>query len=164
MTFKPLDPDTLRAHKGKSFTGVATTFICHDGKGKIFMTQRGPGARDEQGTWDYGGGGLKFGASLEDNARREIKEEYGANVKHLEFLGYRDVFRAQDGIKTHWLAIDFAALIDPEQAHINEPETTSDAGWFTFGTLPSKLHSQVGPALKRYRPALEAIWQKETPA
>jgi ADP-ribose pyrophosphatase YjhB (NUDIX family) len=44
--------------------------------------------RDEQGMWDGGGGGLKFGEKIEDAVVREIKEEYCATPKKIEFLGY----------------------------------------------------------------------------
>jgi hypothetical protein len=34
-----LPPETLRKHKGISFVGITTCFICHDGNGNIFMAQ-----------------------------------------------------------------------------------------------------------------------------
>lgn len=160
MSFHKLPPKTIREHKGKSFAGVVTCFVCHDGKGKIFLTQRSANARDEQHKWDYGGGGLKFGVTVENNVRREVKEEFDADTKDLQFLGYRNVFRTMDGTDTHWLALDFAVLVDPAQAKINEPDQTEDCGWFTFDDLPKELHSQVEGALKIYRPQLEKIWQQ----
>jgi 8-oxo-dGTP diphosphatase len=75
---------------------------------------------------------------------REIKEEYGAKVESIDFIGYRDAFRQlDDGTPTHWLAIDFVARVDPATVSIMEPDTFDHSGWFTLDTLPSPLHSQL---------------------
>ncbi len=62
--------------KGADFTGVAIVFFCHHGKGNFIMAKRSQNARDEQGKWDIGGGGLDFGISVEETLKKEIKEEY----------------------------------------------------------------------------------------
>src|SRR6266568_2651079 len=126
MSIEKLSSEILREHKGKSFPGVGTIFFCHDGTGRFFMAKRSQNARDEQGRWDIGGGGLKHGQSLEDNARREIMEEYNATPLEMEFMGYRDVFREMDGIQTHWLAMDFLVLVDPAEVKIMEPDMVDD--------------------------------------
>lgn len=153
-----MDSDELRTHKGISFVGVTTTFLCHDGKGSFYLAKRSQNARDEQGKWDSGAGGLKWGQTAEENIRREIKEEYGADVIDLEFLGYDDIFRKlNDGTPTHWLGLRFAALVKPEQVSIREPESFDDDGWFTLDTLPSPLHSQLLPFFKKYQKQLARI-------
>lgn len=145
-----LSPDILREHKGISFTGITTCFFCHDGKGKFFLAKRSKNARDEQGTWEIGGGGLKWGLTAEENMRREVKEEYNGEVLESVFLGYRDVLRTlPDGTQTHWLGLDFAALVDPAQIKINEPDMFDDAGWFTLDNLPAPLHSQQIPFFEK---------------
>lgn len=155
---KKLTPELLRQHKGVSFVGVNTCFFCHDGNGKFVLALRSKNARDEHGTWEIGGGGLKWGALAEDNMRREVLEEYGAKVKEFEFLGYRDVLRTfPDGTNTHWVALDFAALVDPKQVHINEPENFDDIGWFTLKNLPSPLHSQQTTFFNQYSTKLKQI-------
>jgi ADP-ribose pyrophosphatase YjhB (NUDIX family) len=154
---KKLPKETLRQHKGKSFVGVSTCFFCHDGKGKFFMAKRSDSNRDEHGTWEIGGGGLKWGHKAMDNAVREAKEEYNATPKEVVFLGYRDVLRAQNGVKTHWVALDFALLVGPDELKNNEPETFNDVGWFTLDNLPSPLHSQQIPFFKRYKPKLAEL-------
>lgn len=153
-----LDPKILRAHKGISFVGITTAFFCHDGAGRFWLARRSQGARDEQGRWDAGGGGLKWGDKAEDTARREVKEEYGADALKLEFLGYDDVFRKlKDGTPTHWLALRFAVLVDPTQVSICEPESHDEGGWFTREKLPSPLHSQLQPFLDKYKNELDRI-------
>ena len=143
MTFKKLSPETLREHKGKSFTGITTVFFCHDGNGNLFLTKRSKKTRDEHGRWDPGGGGLKHGQSIEQNMLREVKEEYNVDPIETEFIGYFDAFRnAPDGEPTHWLAMCFAVKVDRSKVKINEPEMVDDSGWFTLDKLPEPLHSQ----------------------
>ena len=155
---KKLSAEELRAHKGVSFPGVTTAFICHDGKGKIFLAKRSKNTRDEHGRWDAGGGGLKHGQSLEENLRREIHEEYAAEAQKIDFLGYHDAFRVnQQGQQTHWLAMYFAVLVDPQQVKINEPEMVDDSGWFSLETLPQPMHSQFPAFYEKFGKQLQTI-------
>lgn len=150
-----LSSEVLRAHKGISFVGVTTSFLCYDLSGQFVMAKRSKNARDEQGTWDQGGGGLKWGVTAEENARREVLEEYGAHAKQIDFLGYHDVFRTlPDGTETHWLLLSFAVLVDREEVKNNEPDMFDDIGWFNLGTMPTPLHSQQEPFFKRYKAEL----------
>ena len=120
------------------------------------MAKRSQKSRDEQGKWEIGGGGLKWGRTAEDNMRREVKEEYNATVLKSDFLGYRDVFRElKDGSKTHWLGLDFAVLVDPSEIRINEPDMFDDSGWFTLDNLPAPLHSQSPTFFEQYADQLK---------
>ena len=85
-----------------------------------------------------------------------MKEEGGADIKELDFLGYRDVFREQDGKMTHWLAMDFRARIDPMEAKICEPHKCDEQRWVTIEELASMddLHSQFPAFLEKYKEAL----------
>lgn len=137
--------------KGTDYVGVTTCFICHDGAGRVFLAQRSQNARDEKGTWEIGGGGLDFGVNAADNASREIKEEFAAKPKEINFLGYRDIFRnLEDGTPTHWVGLDFLALLDPTETRINEPLKFDDSGWFNPGDFPEPLHSQIRVTLGKY--------------
>jgi 8-oxo-dGTP diphosphatase len=151
MAFEKIPPEVLRKHKGISFVGVTTVFLCYDKSGRIFLSKRSQQARDEHGKWDPGGGGLKWGSSAEDNLKRELKEEYNADPLQIDFLGYLDVFRElDDGTKTHWVALFFAVLVDPQQVRIMEPELVDDSDWFTLDNLPSPLHSQFGIFIDKF--------------
>ena len=137
--------------KGEDYIGVCVTFFCHDGKGNILMAKRTENSRDEKGVWDCGGGGLEFGDTVEETLKKEIKEEYCTDVLDFEFLGYRDVHRENDGKKTHWVALDFKVLIDPEKVKIGEPHKFSDIGWFQLDKLPEKVHSQFPKFLELHK-------------
>ena len=141
--------------KGVDFTGITVVYFCHDGEGKFIMAKRSENARDEKGCWDIGGGGLEFGELIEDALRREIKEEYCTDVLDYKFLGYRDVRREQDGVSTHWIALDFKVQTDSQKVAIGELHKFDDIGFFTLNTIPKNSHSQFPEFLRRYREKLE---------
>jgi len=143
MALRKLSSATLRKHKGASFTGITTPFICYDDAGMIFMSKRSSKARDEHGRWDCGAGGLKHGQSVKESMLRELREEYGvAEPIDVDYLGYFDVFRTlPDGTQTHWLAMPFAVHVNRTDIRIMEPDMVDDSGWFNLNNLPEPLHS-----------------------
>ena len=141
--------------KGVDYTGVTIVFACHDGNGNFLFAKRGANCRDEQGTWDPGGGGLEFGDTVEDTLRKEIMEEYCTDVLDFEFMGYRDVHRENNGIKTHWIALDFKVLVDPAKVKNGEPHKLDEVAWFKLDEIPPPLHSQLPKFLKLYREKLK---------
>ena len=139
---------------GLDYIGVSVIFFCHDGKGRFLLAQRSQNARDEQGHWDTGGGRLEFGDNLEETLKKEIKEEYDLDILDYEFLGFREVYRSQAGRPTHWIALDFKVLVNPEKAKINEPDKFDQLGWFALDSLPQPLHSQLPFAFEKYKTRL----------
>ena len=145
-----------KAKRGLDYTGVSIVFYCHDGEGNFVMNKRSQNCRDEQGCWDPGGGGLEFGESVLETLRREIQEEYCADALEQEFLGFRDVHREKDGVKTHWIALDFKVLVDRAKVKNGEPRKFDEIGWFTLDTLPSPIHSQLPTFIKNYEKKLRS--------
>ncbi len=133
------------------YTGVCVIFWCHDGKGKYVLAKRSRQARDEQGCWDVGGGGLEFNDHVLERVRTEVMEEYGAEPEQIEFLGYRDAHRQKDGQAYHWIALDFKVKVNPSKVRICEPHKFDELGWFLLDSLPKPLHSQLPAALKHYK-------------
>ena len=129
-------------NKGVDYTGVTIVAICHDGNGEYLLNKRSENCRDEHGRWDVVGGGLEFGDSVEDTIRKEIGEEFGTEVRAIEFLGFRDVHREHNGTPTHWIALDFKVEIDREQARNAEPHKFDEVGWFRINAFPEPMHSQ----------------------
>jgi 8-oxo-dGTP diphosphatase len=140
--------------KGVDYIGTAVVYFCHDGAGNVLFAKRSTNSRDEIGCWDIGGGAIEFNESVEDTVRKEIKEEYSTDVKEIQFLGFRDVHRDNDGIPTHWIALDFKVLVDKDMARIGEPHKFDDLAWFTLGSLPSPVHSQLPTFLAKYKDKL----------
>jgi 8-oxo-dGTP diphosphatase len=129
--------------KGVDYIGICVVFYCHDGKGNVILAKRGVNARDEQGTWDIGGGGMELHGTVEGTLRNEIQEEYNCSVINLEFLGYRDVHRLHDNKKTHWIALDFKVLVDVSDLKNNEPHKFDEVKLFPKNQLPQPFHSQL---------------------
>lgn len=159
MTKTPLTADQLRSHKGVSFIGITTPFICYNTRGEVFLTRRSRNTRDEHGRWDFGSGGAKHGQSIEENMLRELLEEYGVKPLKSTFIGHFDAFRTlDDGTPTHWLALCFANLVDPAEVRVMEPTMVDEAGWFSLDDLPEPLHSQCeANFLPRYGARLREI-------
>jgi ADP-ribose pyrophosphatase YjhB (NUDIX family) len=135
--------------RGVEFIGVTCSFVCHDGNGKVLMHKRSQNCRDEQGRWDNGGGAHEFGDDIEQTIKREIKEEYGAKAFNLKFIKVYDAHRQlDDGTPTHWLAVLYAAEVNPSQVKNNEPHKIDEIGWFTLDNLPKPLHSQAKHTLQ----------------
>lgn len=142
--------------KGVDYIGNGVVYFCHDGKGNFIMGKRSAKARDEQGNWDIGGGGVELGDSVEETVKKEIMEEYGAKVLNLEFLGFRDVHRQYQGKPTHWIVLDFKVLIDALMVKNGEPHKMDAVEWFTFDSMPKMKdsHSQWPIFLEKYKEKL----------
>jgi 8-oxo-dGTP pyrophosphatase MutT (NUDIX family) len=146
-------PENQNAKRGIDYIGVNCVFWCHDGNGKVLFHKRSKNCRDEQGTWDAGGGAMEFGETFEDCVRREAKEEYGVEALKIEYVTTKNVLRENNGRQTHWIKNLHRVLIDPKQAKIGEPHKMDELGWFTMDNLPSPLHSQIPDeveAIKKY--------------
>src|SRR3989338_7643465 len=140
--------------RGIDYPAIAVAFICHDGKGNFLFNKRSVNCRDEHGTWDFGGGGIDFGASIEETFLRELWEEYCVEPIAYEFLGYEDLFRELDGTKTHWLSMNFLVLVDRSKVQNGEPHKFDEIGWFRLDALPSPLHSSIPWTLEKFKDTL----------
>lgn len=134
---------------GVDCVGITVVFFCHDGNGNYLLSKRSKNCRDEQGTWDFGGGALEFGLTIEENLRKELMEEYCTIPLKIEFLNYSDVLREQNNVKTHWLGMYFKVLIDPQTVKIGEPHKVDELKWFKLNEFPKDLHSEVPKAIEK---------------
>ncbi len=134
--------------RGVDHIGISASFIIHDGKGRILLQKRGKKARDEQGSWDVGGGAIEFGEPIEDAIKREIMEELVTEPLEIKFLTVYDAFRELNGQPTHWIAIIHAVKVDPDKVKIGEPHKIEEIDWFTSKNLPKPLHSQFNKSFK----------------
>ncbi|HTR18794.1 MAG TPA: NUDIX domain-containing protein [Candidatus Paceibacterota bacterium] len=142
--------------KGADYPGVTVSYFCHDGKGNVLMSLRSNNCRDEHGRWDVGGGSVDFDETVEGTLKKEIAEEYCTNIVEQEFLGYRDIFREQEGTKTHWISFDFKVKVDPTKVKNGEPNKFLEVRWFKIGEFPKPMHSQFQPFLTKYKDRLMA--------
>ena len=143
--------------KGIDYPGVCIVYLCHDGHGKLLMAKRSENARDENGRWDIGGGGLELHDTVEDTLKKEIMEEYCVEPLEYEFIGYRDVHRVHNGEKTHWIALDFKVRVERANVRIGEPHKFSEIAWFKPENLPAYMHSQLPYFFKKYEAVLKDL-------
>src|SRR3989344_440886 len=136
--------------KGIDYPVVSIVFWCHDGKGKYLLHKRSVNARDENGKWDCGDGGLEVHDQVLDRLKMEIMEEYCAEAKEIEFLGYFDSHREHKDEKVHWISLAFRVLVDPGTVRIGEPHKFDEIGWFAIDDLPSPLHPTAEAEFKLY--------------
>lgn len=146
---------------GFDYIGITTPFYCLDGKGNILMHKRTKECRDEHGRWDTGSGKLEFNLSLEENVLQEVLEEYGCKGEIVEQLSAHDIFRDQDGIRSHWLAVPFFIKINPNEVKNGEPHKTEDLTWFPINKLPEPLHTGFAYTFNRYRSSFEKYQVEE---
>jgi 8-oxo-dGTP pyrophosphatase MutT (NUDIX family) len=139
---------------GIDYTGISIVFFCHDGNGNFLMNKRSENCRDEHNRWDIGGGKLEPFDSVIGTLEKEIKEEYCTEILEYEPLGYRDVHRENNGIKNHWITLDFKVLVDNSKAENGEPHKFDEIGWFRLNNLPSPLHSQLSHFFEKYKDRL----------
>ena len=126
---------------GIDHIGVRCGWVVHDGHGRVLMMKRGPKARDEHGAWEFGGGAVEFGESIDEAVRRELLEELGVKEADIEFLAFRDIHRKTPGGQPmHSISLIHGVKVDPKAPKIGEPEAISEIGWFTKDTLPTPLH------------------------
>ena len=124
--------------KGVDYIGVSAGAMIINSKGEIFLSKRGQNTRNEKGCWETPGGGVKFGETLEEACKREIMEEYGAEIEVLEQFPAEDHFIPEE--KQHWVATTFLAKFkDGQEPEIMEPEKCDEIGWFSLDSLPSPL-------------------------
>lgn len=116
----------------KNFSvNVFVSAICHDGNGKLLMARRGGQARDRHGEWEFGGGALESGETLEEAVRRETKEELGVELLEVEQLHTHE-FQRDSGL---WLGVFFLCKVNPEEVFIAEP-VYDKFDWFEPDKLP----------------------------
>lgn len=135
---------------GIDYVAVSVSFYCHDGRGNFLLHKRSDRCRDEKGNWDFGGGRVEFGETLDEAVKREIKEEYGVDGEIEKQLPAHSLLRMENGVKTHWLIISYLVKVDRMRVINGDPEKISEIGWFRLNNLPKPLHTGAEFTLKRY--------------
>jgi len=88
---------------------------------------------DKKEHWIFPGGGVDFGETIEEAARREIKEEINLDVKIKDFLGFKEIIRPQFDYHT----VIFFFIAEPLNNDITRLEKILDAKYFTINEAKS---------------------------
>jgi 8-oxo-dGTP diphosphatase len=134
---------------GRDCIGVGVGAVVRDDTGRVFLAQRGPEARNERGLWEFPGGEVSYGETLEDAIRREIAEEYGMTIEVTDQLGAFDHILAAES--QHWVSVTFLARVAGGEPVIREPGKCSQIGWFGLDALPEPLSDITVTNLNRLR-------------
>jgi|SRR3989338_4348866 len=112
--------------KGVDFIGVGVCAIIINKDEKLFVSLRGPKSRNEVGKWEFPGGAVEFGETLQKAVIREMKEEFGLEVKIIDTLGVANHILPEE--KQHWVTTGFVCKIAKGVPEINEPLKSGKIG------------------------------------
>lgn len=135
--------------KGIDYIGVSAGAMIFNAKGELFLSKRSQNCKNERGHWETPGGGVEFGETLEQAVRREMREEYDAEIEIIEQFPAADHLIPAEG--QHWVATTFLARFkSDQQPKIMEPDKCDEIGWFNPTALPQPLSLITQLDLKEY--------------
>jgi len=103
------------------------------------------------GTWNFPGGKLDLYESLEDCAKREVKEEANIEIDVKRFLTItNDMFNSEG---KHYVTIFMVSDYKSGEVKITEPEKCTEWSWFDWNNLPQPLFLPIQNLIKQ-RPKL----------
>jgi 8-oxo-dGTP diphosphatase len=135
--------------RGIDYIGVGVGALCVDSLGQIFLTQRGPLAKNERGMWEFPGGSVEFGETLADALKREMLEEYGIEIEVGDLLDVFDHILPAEG--QHWVSPTYICRILAGEPTILEQGKCSQIGWFHLDEIPEPLTTITRHNLENYR-------------
>jgi len=120
--------------KGVDHIGVGVGAIIYDRDNRVFLAKRGKEARNESGKWEFPGGSVEFGETLEHALVRELMEEYGIEIEVLSLLDVVNHIIPDE--KQHWVSPSFLCRIIAGTPVIREPHKCDEIGWFSLDHIP----------------------------
>ncbi len=122
---------------GKDFVGVGVGVMVRNERGEFLLGLRAKNARNEPGKWTFPGGGLEFGETLFDCAKRESLEEAGIVVEPLKLVKVIDHLIPDES--QHWVNPIVEAKLLSGAPAVKEPHKMSHWKWFSLDALPENL-------------------------
>jgi ADP-ribose pyrophosphatase YjhB (NUDIX family) len=106
--------------------------------------------KDDRQYWLIPGGGLNFGETIEECARREIKEETNKDIKIIKLLFLSE--SVSKDYERHLINLFFLGhVINPEdELRVNEDERIKEARFIPISQLNQiELHPPVAPFIMK---------------
>jgi 8-oxo-dGTP diphosphatase len=119
-----------------------------------------------ENSWQFPGGHLEFGETVEDCARREVAEEAGITICNVVPGGFtNDVFIDAE---KHYVTLFVSAEYESGTPTVMEPEKCEQWQWFKWNELPAPLFMPIRNFLKqnpdlsglRFEQAIQAAGHK----
>jgi mutator protein MutT len=134
--------------RGTDYIGVGVGALIVNENGEVFLSLRGPEAKNERGLWEFPGGAVEFGETLAAALQREMREEYGIEIAVGELLDVVDHILPEE--HQHWVSPTFICTIISGTPVICEPDKCAAIGWFAPEAVPAALTQITQENLKHY--------------
>lgn len=110
--------------------------------------------RADDGTWDFPGGYMEPGETIEETARREVREEVGLEIGEMTlfqvFSGRDFYYQCPNGDQVFPVNPVFVTR-DVRGVLRSDGDESLEARYFAMDNLPDALFPQVGEVIRRYR-------------
>jgi 8-oxo-dGTP diphosphatase len=103
------------------------------------------------GEWCFPGGHLEFGETLEESAKREVKEETGLEIGKLVLISLADEMRYIKSDGKHYVNIGFRGEYLGGEPRVMESNKYKEWRWFKPEELPDNLFEGPILMLRNYR-------------
>lgn len=120
----------------RPYVGVAV-LVVRDGRVLLGLRRGAHGA----GTWACPGGHLEHGEAIAACARREVLEETGLSVDHVEHAAFTSDLFPENG--RHYVTLFVTARADPGEPRVLEPAKCERWAWFAWDALPEPLFAPL---------------------
>ena len=99
------------------------------------------------GTWNFPGGHLEWGETVEECARREVKEETGLEIENIRIGAYTNDFSKTEN--NHYITLVAIAKSKSGKPKVMEPGKCKGWEWFEWNKLPSPLFLPIQNLLEQ---------------
>ena len=100
-----------------------------------------------EGTWTMPGGKLEWGESFEEGAMREVLEETGIVLNHVELICVNN----DKNEHAHFVTIGMFSDDFSGEANIMEPDEITEWKWFDLDRLPQNIYFPSRNVLTNYK-------------
>ncbi|UCB54498.1 MAG: NUDIX domain-containing protein [Thiotrichales bacterium] len=112
-----------------------------------------------ENSWQFPGGHLEFGESVEDCARREVAEEAGIKIRNIVPSSFtNDVFIDAE---KHYVTLFVTSDYDSGELTVMEPEKCEQWRWFQWDRLPEPLFMPIRNFLKQHPDLYELRYARD---
>jgi 8-oxo-dGTP diphosphatase len=126
----------------RPYIGVAVIVVR---KGRVLLGKRKN--THGAGTWQFPGGHLEYGESIEACARRELMEETGLSIKALRVGPFTNDFFEEE--KKHYVTLFVIADRTTGDPVVKEPDKCEGWDWFPWLQLPRPRFLPIVNLLKQ---------------